>query len=402
MRSWNLIGVVLLLAAVLACATPAGAQSGFYVVQPGDSLNSVAAAHGVSTVALMRANNLLDADFIWIGQRLVIPGSPVSGVGATAQATTPSRTPLPPTTAASSYYTVAAGDTIVSIAAALGVNADQLVLQNNLTNPDLLVMGQQLRIPVSGTPQQVLTAVTTLLPTVGTPTARLTVPLQLVGTGTPGTPAALGTGSVTPAGTTTITPPPPPTPSSGQGVYTIKPGETLRQVAERYNVSALAIARANRISNPDSVSAGTVLKIPGNDPSWTMYNWNGRATRFVASISQQRCWLYEDLTLVADWTCSTGQEGNETRPGTYTILSKMDKAYGSVWNIWMPYWLGIYYAGRSENGIHGIPYNASDGWKMWEGFVGTPITFGCVLLDNVNAKTLFEAAWVGMPVTIDP
>jgi lipoprotein-anchoring transpeptidase ErfK/SrfK len=68
----------------------------------------------------------------------------------------------------------------------------------------------------------------------------------------------------------------------------------------------------------------------------------------------------------------------------------------------MPYWLGIYWAGGSENGIHGIPYNASTGWRLWEGYVGTPVTFGCILLDDANAKTLYDLAYLGMPVIVQP
>ena len=68
----------------------------------------------------------------------------------------------------------------------------------------------------------------------------------------------------------------------------------------------------------------------------------------------------------------------------------------------MPYWLGIYWAGASENGIHGLPWNAKSGVQVWTGNVGKPITFGCVMLDNVNAKMLYNTAWIGMPVVIKP
>ena len=65
-------------------------------------------------------------------------------------------------------------------------------------------------------------------------------------------------------------------------------------------------------------------------------------------------------------------------------------------------WLGIYWSGRIENGIHGLPYNPSTGRKTWAGMVGVPITFGCIMLDDANAKTLFDVAYIGMPVVILP
>ena len=80
----------------------------------------------------------------------------------------------------------------------------------------------------------------------------------------------------------------------------------------------------------------------------------------------------------------------------------MDRAYGGTWNIWLPYWLGIYWAGALENGIHGIPYYADAGAKLWEGLVGTPISYGCILLDQVHARQLYEVAYIGMPVIIKP
>ena len=68
----------------------------------------------------------------------------------------------------------------------------------------------------------------------------------------------------------------------------------------------------------------------------------------------------------------------------------------------MPYWLGIYWAGASENGIHGLPWNASTGVQIWSGNVGTPITYGCVMLNNTHAKMLYDMAYIGMPVIIRP
>jgi lipoprotein-anchoring transpeptidase ErfK/SrfK len=66
----------------------------------------------------------------------------------------------------------------------------------------------------------------------------------------------------------------------------------------------------------------------------------------------------------------------------------------------MPYWLGIYWAGSSENGIHGMPWNASTGRLTWDGLVGTRITYGCVMLNNGPAKLLWNMAYIGMPVII--
>lgn len=52
---------------------PSTGQEGIHIVRPGDTLTSIALQYGISTQALMAANNLRDPDFIYVGQRLMIP-----------------------------------------------------------------------------------------------------------------------------------------------------------------------------------------------------------------------------------------------------------------------------------------------------------------------------------------
>jgi LysM repeat protein len=53
--------------------TPAPAGTRTYVVEPGDTLSSIAARFGVSEEALIQANGVTDPDTIQAGQVLVIP-----------------------------------------------------------------------------------------------------------------------------------------------------------------------------------------------------------------------------------------------------------------------------------------------------------------------------------------
>jgi lipoprotein-anchoring transpeptidase ErfK/SrfK len=66
----------------------------------------------------------------------------------------------------------------------------------------------------------------------------------------------------------------------------------------------------------------------------------------------------------------------------------------------MPYWLGIYDVGPYENGIHGLPVAWKTGRKIWSGLIGQPATFGCAMLDDTEASTLFRLAFIGMPVHV--
>lgn len=123
--------------------------------------------------------------------------------------------------------------------------------------------------------------------------------------------------------------------------------------------------------------------------------------KIVVDISEQRMYVYEGGVLIYKWVCSTGVPGRDTRTGVFAVQSKIPEAYSSVWRLRMPYWLGIYWAGASENGIHALPINP-DGTILWAGFLGHKVSFGCIILDTPNAKTLYEWAEIGTPVIVQP
>ncbi len=364
---WVLLGTTAVYAA------PVG-DTVTYVVRPGDRLADIAARYGVTMSGIVQANGLSNPDVIYPGQKLVIvvPGS--------ANATT---TVTPPR--GDTVHVVQLGDTVDKIARRYGVSASAIVRANGITNADLIWVGQKLIIPGSGpaaTPMPYASPAPTTSPVPGATLAPSA------------TPAANATPLVTPAPAATATP----QPTAAPTIHVVQAGETLSGIAQRYGTTVAALVEANGLGSADLIRVGMrllIVKGSGSAPVNT-----GRATRFEVSISQQRCWLYRGETVIAKWVCSTGRSGSGTRTGTFRIQSKMPKAYGSTWDIWMPYWLGIYWAGASENGIHGLPWNAKTGVQVWTGYVGTPITYGCVMLDNVNAKMLYDMAYIGMPVVI--
>ena len=83
----------------------------------------------------------------------------------------------------------------------------------------------------------------------------------------------------------------------------------------------------------------------------------------------------------------------------FPVQSKIPNAYGSTWNIWMPDWLGIYWAGSLENGIHALPI-LPNGATLWEGYLGRPISYGCVVLGTYDAQLLYNWAEIGTTVEI--
>jgi lipoprotein-anchoring transpeptidase ErfK/SrfK len=118
----------------------------------------------------------------------------------------------------------------------------------------------------------------------------------------------------------------------------------------------------------------------------------------LVDISEQHMYVYEGDTVVYSFVSSTGM-GNATRVGLFSVLDKIPSAYGATWDIWMPNWLGIYYSGSLENGIHALPI-LPNGATLWEGYLGVPISFGCVVLGTYEAQLLYDWAELGTPVEI--
>jgi LysM repeat protein len=110
--------------------------------------------------------------------------------------------------------TVQPGDTLSDIADRQGVSLNQLMQANGITNPNMVVAGQKLVLPGS----------------------RRAAPAAA--------PRALPTAP-----------------------YTVKSGETLSEIADRFGTSTERLIQVNGISNPNLVVAGTRLAIPGRPSS---------------------------------------------------------------------------------------------------------------------------------------
>lgn len=116
---------------------PIGAQQ--YVVQPGDTLYSIAQHLGVEVDALMRANGLTNGYYLQVGQVLIVPAGgtlPSPSNRVQAAGVNPRRT-----------HVVQPGDSLSSLAVMYDVAAQDIALVNALENPNLLQVGQTLIIP---------------------------------------------------------------------------------------------------------------------------------------------------------------------------------------------------------------------------------------------------------------
>lgn len=132
-----------------------------YVVQPGDTLYRIAIRFGTSVTALQTANNITNANLIYVGQMLTIPGSGSPPPGATAVPPTNPPVPPPPSPppTAGTTYVVQPGDTLYRIAVRFGVTVQAMAAANNIANTNLIYVGQVLTIPGSSSAPPVATAV---------------------------------------------------------------------------------------------------------------------------------------------------------------------------------------------------------------------------------------------------
>jgi tetratricopeptide (TPR) repeat protein len=122
----------------------------------------------------------------------------------------------------------------------------------------------------------------------------------------------------------------------------------------------------------------------------------------VVGIAEQRMWVFERGEKVYDFIVSTGEPRRATAIGDFEILDKIDVAYAATWNLDMPYWMGIYWAGPLENGIHSLPIVKHTGYKLWDGYLGQRVSYGCVILSDEDSATLYQWAEVGTKVKIVP
>jgi len=130
---------------------------------------------------------------------------------------------------AEASHTVESGDTVSHLASRFGVEAADLVALNALANPDLIRVGQVLRIPTAG----------------------------------PGTaaPAPAPSSAPSPAG-----------PSGGSGPtvdadYVVQMGDTLSAVAHRFGTNVETLIARNGIADPNRIYAGQHLMVSGPPPA---------------------------------------------------------------------------------------------------------------------------------------
>ena len=165
-----------------------------HTVAAGENLYRIGLEYGVSWVKLAEYNNLANPNRIYVGQELKLTEGDNGSGGE------PTPTPSPAT---ESTYIVQAGDNLFRIGLNYGISWIQIAEANGLVNPNIIKVGDTLKIPVSA----------------------------------PG--------------------------PSPQFTHHVQPGDTLFKISLQYGILWTSIATANDISAPYVIIPGQTLEIPG-------------------------------------------------------------------------------------------------------------------------------------------
>ena len=214
-----------------------------YTVKKGDSLYSIARQFGI-TVNELKSSNNLTSDTLTVGQKLTIPQSDVSG----------------------DLYQVQRGDTLYSISRKLGVTVADLRRVNSLTT-DTLTPGQLLVIPTTGDNTITNTYIVARGDSLWTIANKNNITVDELKRANNLTSNTLSVGQVLVIPTSSSETPTTPDNNSGyETTYVVKRGDSLWSIANNYNITVDELKSANGITN-NMLTIGQELIIPVSVPS---------------------------------------------------------------------------------------------------------------------------------------
>ncbi len=203
-----------------------------YVVEKGDTLSEIAKKFGVSVKAIADFNGIDDPDVIATGQILRIPlRDPGEGMFKT--------------------YTIQSGDTLLGIARMYGTDVNTLVRLNGILDPDTIEVGRVIRVPADMLSDRIYIVQSgdTLLDIAemhGTTVETLADLNGIVD------PDYLEAGQVIRLPSENF---------SNEDItsYTVRSGDRLWQISQKFGVRLVDLINLNRLTNPDLIYPGQIL-----------------------------------------------------------------------------------------------------------------------------------------------
>ena len=180
--------------------------------------------------------------------------------------------------------------------------------------------------------------------------------------------------------------------------YVVEPGESLWMISLKLGIPMWYILDANEGLTTSNLTAGMRLIIPPKDILLPLPVVRNKRIRI--DICEQTMRIFENGQVIHTHKVSTGMSDSPTMTGVFQILTHELNAYASNWDLYMPHFMGIYEAWPGfMNGIHGLPLLAS-GQRLWASNLGSPASYGCIILDLTAAENLYYWADPGVVVEI--
>ena len=268
-----------------------------HTVKKGESTSTIAKKYGVSSADIARINHIASSSRLTVGMDLIIPTSPraneevpmpvlrtttpTSGAGPVLlpDGTTKNSTaataaaPAAPGSTVVVTYKVKSGDTLGSIARAQGVSVDNLQAWNGIKNENQIYAGQRLTVRKAAPAATAPTTAATSAPT--TTAAKPTAAAKLA------------------------EPKPPTSPTT----YTVRSGDTLSEIAANHKITLDNLKAWNKISGSTIVvgqklvvANAPVAAAPSAASKTTVYTvrkgdtLGGIADRYNCTIGELKSW----------------------------------------------------------------------------------------------------------------
>lgn len=183
-------------------------------------------------------------------------------------------------------------------------------------------------------------------------------------------------------------------PSLADAIHVVEEGETLALIAQSYGMSLNELMVLNGLPNPNFAWTGQRLRVkqaptPAQAMAAAGAPVNGKR-RIEINLTQQTLTAWQGDVAILHTYVSTGKASTPTVPGTFAIYNKLESQHMSGDDYDLPGvpWVMYYYR---DFAIHGA---------YWHANFGVPTSHGCTNMVPEEAAALYEWADVGTEVVV--
>lgn len=340
--SFRVLLVVSLVFPIFVASYPVQADDGVHVVQSGETLSLIAQQYNVGLSDLAVNNGIVNPNVVYVGQRLVIPGS----AAASRYAVPLASSVLP---GDEGYFTVGRGDTLSQVARNHTMTLPDLLRLNGLSDPNFIWVGQQLRVSARVSPAE-------------------------------------------------WDPEKAAQPKLADTIYVVTADDTLADIAAQFDVTEQELLIANGLPHANFIWVGQRLRIYKPEPAAApapqvnpIVAAPADGYRYIeVNLTNQTLTAWQGDAAVLHTSVSTGTSATPTVTGRFSVGTKYTAQHMSGPGYSLPGvpWVMYFYGGYA---IHGT---------YWHNNFGTPMSHGCVNMRTDEAAFLYNWAPPGTEVYV--